>query len=75
MNYRERITSDHKIMLGKPVVKGTRITVEIVLRKMAEGASQEDILKMYDQLTPIDIQAILGFASEVIGSEKVIMSE
>ncbi len=62
-------------MLGKPVIKGTRITVELVLRKMAEGATQEDILKMYDQLTLLDIQAILGYASEVIGSEKVIVTE
>ncbi len=72
MDYRNHIVSDHRVMLGKPVIKGTRITVELVLRKMAEGATASDILGMYDQLTELDVAAVLAYASEVIGSERLI---
>jgi len=72
MDYRERITSDYKIMLGKPVVKGTRITVEHILKKLAEGATKEDILHMYPNLKEEDVNAVLNYASEVIGNEDVI---
>jgi uncharacterized protein (DUF433 family) len=59
-------------MLGKPVIKGTRITVEIVLKKMAEGATMNEILDMYPHLNDQDIRAVLNYASEVIGNEDVI---
>ena len=72
MDYRERITSDPAVMLGKPVIKGTRITVEIVLRKMAEGASAEEVLLMYSHLKMEDLYAVFNYASEVIGNEDVI---
>jgi len=72
MDYRNHIVSDHRVMLGKPVIKGTRITVELVLRKMAEGATAKDILGIYDQLTELDVAAVLAYASEVIGSERLI---
>ena len=72
MNYRDRISSDYKIMLGKPVVKGTRITVEHILKKLAEGATKEDILQMYTNLKVEDVYAVLNYASEVIGNEDVI---
>jgi uncharacterized protein (DUF433 family) len=57
-----RITSDYRVMLGKPVVRGTRITVELLLRKMAQGASIQDILTMYPHLTQADIQAVLSYS-------------
>ena len=72
MDYLNHIVSDHRVMLGKPIIKGTRITVELVLRKMAEGATASDILGMYDQLTEADVAAVLAYASEVIGSERLI---
>jgi uncharacterized protein (DUF433 family) len=72
MDYRNHIVSDHRVMLGKPVIKGTRITVELVLKKMAEGATASDIIGMYDQLTEADIAAVLTYASEVISSERLI---
>ena len=72
MDYRDRITSDYKIMLGKPVVKGTRITVEHILKKLAEGATKEDILQMYPNLKEEDVNAVLNYASEAIGNEDVI---
>lgn len=69
MDYRNHIVSDHRVMLGKPVIKGTRITVELVLKKMAEGATTNDIIGMYDQLTEADIAAVHTYASEIIGFE------
>lgn len=75
MNYTDRITSDHKVMLGKPVIKGTRITVELILRKLSEGATVKDVLAMYDHLTEEDIYAVLTYASEVISKEEVINPE
>ena len=65
-----RIVVNPKVMLGKPVIKGTRITVELVLRLLAQGLSAEEILKDYPQLTKDDITAVLLYAvkraSEVI---------
>ncbi|CAN5386869.1 DUF433 domain-containing protein [soil metagenome] len=75
MNYKERITSDHKIMLGKPVIRGTRITIELLLRKMSEGATTQDLLNMYSHLKQEDIMAALLYASEVLANEEVIEFE
>ena len=73
MDYRERIVSDYKIMLGKPVIKGTRITVELILKKMSEGATQPDILAMYPHLEREDIDAVLTYASEMVSNEEVVV--
>lgn len=59
----ERIVMDPRVMVGKPVIKGTRLTVEFVLNLLAHGASQADILAEYKGLTQEDIQACLLFAS------------
>ena len=72
MNYRERIVSDHQIMLGKPVIKGTRITVELLLRKLSEGATTQDLLVMYPHLQEIDVLAALMYASDVLANEEMI---
>ncbi len=58
----ERIVTNHQIMLGKPFIKGTRITVEVVLRKLSQGATQEEIVKMYPELSLEDISAALFYA-------------
>ena len=60
----ERITSDPKIMVGKPTIKGTRLTVDFILNLLAHGATFEDILAEYQGLTAQDIQACLLFASQ-----------
>ncbi|MBC3788017.1 DUF433 domain-containing protein [Spirosoma utsteinense] len=73
MNYRERIISDHHVMLGKPVVKGTRLTVELLLRKLSEGATIDDLLTMYPNLQEADVLAALYYASNVLANEEVIM--
>lgn len=72
MNFRKRIISDHRIMLGKPVIKGTRITVENIIRKMAEGATIDDILKMYDHLKKEDVLAALAYAADTIAGEEIV---
>jgi uncharacterized protein (DUF433 family) len=61
-------------MLGKPVIKGTRITVEIILKKLAEGASVDDMIEMYPHLKKEDILAALEYASAVISGEEMISS-
>jgi uncharacterized protein (DUF433 family) len=55
----ERITINPKIMGGKPVIKGTRLTVEYVLNLLAHGATTEEILEEYQRLKPEDIQACI----------------
>ena len=60
-------------MMGKPVIKGTRIKVELILRKLAEGASQDDLLDGYPRLTREDIQAAIAYAAETIAHEEIIL--
>ncbi len=59
----ERIAADPKVMTGKPVIKGTRLTVELILNLLAHGASVDEILQEYDGLNREDVQACLLFAS------------
>lgn len=73
MDYKERIVSDYQIMLGKPIIKGTRITVELLLRKLSEGATTQDLLAMYPHLQEDDVLAALMYASNVLANEEVIM--
>ncbi len=74
MEWQERIAIDPKILVGKPVIKGTRISVEFVIDLLARGWTTEQILREYDHLTPEDIQACLAYASEVLKSEQVYMT-
>ena len=60
----ERITLNPKVMVGKPVIRGTRLTVEFILNLLAHGATTAEILDEYNGLTPEDIQACLLFAGE-----------
>ena len=64
----ERITCDPKVMVGKPLIKGTRLTVEYVLNLLAHGSSAADILGEYEGLSSEDIQACLLFASQSLAS-------
>jgi uncharacterized protein (DUF433 family) len=72
MDYKDRIISDPGIMLGKPIIKGTRITVELILKKVSEGADKSSLLKMYPNLTELDLNASFNYASEVIRNEEII---
>ncbi|MDY0383208.1 DUF433 domain-containing protein [Trichlorobacter sp.] len=74
MGYRERIEADPDIMLGKPIVKGTRITVELLLTKLGDGASTEDLLLAYPHLKREDIMAALAYSADVVGREELLVS-
>ena len=70
----EQIITNPDIMLGKPIIKGTRITVEIILRKLSEGANFDDILKMYPNITKEDIYAALDYAANTIANEEILVA-
>jgi uncharacterized protein (DUF433 family) len=63
MTFTDRIEVNPEVMLGKPVIRGTRIPVELLLRKLGEGASEEDLLDAYPRLTREDIQAAVRYAA------------
>ncbi|MGB0564360.1 MAG: DUF433 domain-containing protein [Spirulinaceae cyanobacterium] len=64
----QRITTDPNLMVGKPVIKGTRLTVEFILNLLAHGATTTEILEEYEGLTSEDIQACLLFASQSLST-------
>lgn len=70
----ERITVDPKIMFGKPVIKGTRITVELILRKLGEGMTDEQILVHHPHLTEEDIRAAAAFAADHLANEEIVVA-
>jgi len=69
----ERIEIDPSVMMGKPVIRGTRITVELILRKLAEGATEADLLDAYPKLTRDDIRAAIGYAADTLAHEETII--
>ncbi len=68
----ERIEVNPEVMLGKPVIRGTRIPVELVLRKLGEGATEADLLDAYPRLTPADILAALAYAADALAHETIV---
>lgn len=72
MDWRERITSDPAVLVGKPVIKGTRISVELILGWLANGWTYEQILESYPHITREDILAALAFAEEMMRDEQYI---
>jgi uncharacterized protein (DUF433 family) len=75
MTTADRITASPDVMQGKPVIKGTRIPVDLLLRKLAEGASEADLLDAYPHLTVDDIRAALAYAAESVSHETVLFTE
>ena len=71
----ERIASDPKILGGKPCIKGTRISVELLLELVAQGASRADILKAYPHLAKEDVEQALRYAARFLENEVVITAE
>jgi uncharacterized protein (DUF433 family) len=71
MTWRDRIAIDPDVLLGKPVVKGTRIAVELIVDLLARGYSTEQIVTQYDHITHDDVRACLAYAAEVLQSERV----
>jgi uncharacterized protein (DUF433 family) len=66
----KRIASNPKIMFGKPVIKGTRVTVELILRKFSAGLSAEDIIEEYPTITLEDVCAAQAFAADLLSGEE-----
>jgi uncharacterized protein (DUF433 family) len=66
----DRIDINSKVMLRKPVIRGTRITVELILRKLNEGVSEADLLDVYPRLTREDIRAAIACAADTVAHRK-----
>ncbi len=71
----DRITSDPAILGGKPCIKGTRISVELVLEWLAAGAAKEEILRAYPHLVAADIEQAIRYAARFLENEVVITAE
>lgn len=74
-NWQERIITNPKIMFGKPVIKGTRVPVELILEKLAQGETIEYLQKAYPRITRADISACLLFAQHSIKNDVVYVTE
>jgi len=74
MGLSDRVAVDPAVMLGKPVIRGTRITVEILLEKLAADMSIDEVLEDYPQLTRADVLAALKYAQQAIGTDEIIPS-
>ena len=72
MDYKERITASASVMLGKPVIKETRVTVKLLLRKLSEGVTIQELLEAYPHLIKDDILAALSYSADVISREELI---
>jgi uncharacterized protein (DUF433 family) len=70
VNWQERIVVEPTILVGKPIIKGTRLAVEFIIDLLAQGWSTEDIIENY-QITIEDIRACLSYASDALKTEKV----
>ena len=62
-------------MLGKPIIRGTRITVELILRKLGEGATSQELLEAYPHITQEDIQAAITYAADTLAHEETVVVE
>ncbi len=71
MDWRSRITADPKVLVGKPVIRGTRLAVEFIFDLLAQGWTEQQILDNYPGLTHEDIAACLHYARELLQSERV----
>jgi uncharacterized protein (DUF433 family) len=71
MDWRDRIVLDSNVLVGKPVIKGTRLAVEFVIDLMAQGWTFDEILRNYPGIEMADLQACLTYASALLKAEKV----
>ena len=70
----DRVSMDPRIMFGKPVIKGTRISVELILRKLAGGMTEDQILTHHPHLTAEDIRAAAAFAADHLANEEIVVA-
>lgn len=66
------ISMDPDVMLGKPVIRGTRITVDLIVRKFSEGATEADLLDAYPHLTREGVRAALAYAADAVSHEESV---
>lgn len=71
----DRITSDPAILGGKPIIRGTRVSVELVLEWMASGATRDQILQRHAQLTAADVEQALGYAAASVKNEVLLTTQ
>jgi uncharacterized protein (DUF433 family) len=69
----KRIEINPAVMMGKPVIRGTRITVELILGKLAEGETEAELLEDYPQLKPEDIKAAIAYGAASVAHEEVVL--
>jgi uncharacterized protein (DUF433 family) len=72
MSATERVEINPSVMLGKPIIRGTRVTVELILRKLSEGATEDELLDGYPRLTREDIRAAIRYAANVVAHEETV---
>jgi uncharacterized protein (DUF433 family) len=69
----DRVEINPEVVLGKPIIRGTRIPVEQILRKLSKGTSEADLLDAYPRLTTADIRAALAYAAQTLAHETIIL--
>ena len=72
MNWKDYIVADPQVLVGKPVIKGTRLSVELILNRLADGWSEQDLYRSYPNLKPEALHAVFAFAAEVMRDEDYI---
>jgi uncharacterized protein (DUF433 family) len=72
MDWREYVEQDPEVMLGKPVIKGTRLTVELILERLGDGWPQEDLLTAYPDLKPEHIRAAQAYAAAYLAMDETV---
>ena len=71
-NWRERIAAHPDVLLGKPVIKGTRISVELIVDLLARGYTSDQVLQQYPHILAVDLQACLAYALELLRQEQML---
>lgn len=75
MHWQDRIIVDPEILVGKPVIKGTRLSVDFLLRLLAQGWTEKQLFDNYPQLKPQDLQAVFAFVQECLADEDFVYLE
>lgn len=72
MEYKDRITANPNVMLGKPCIKGTRITVEFIIRRLSEGMPMDEFTQEFSHITHDDVLAALAYSADVLACEEIL---
>jgi uncharacterized protein (DUF433 family) len=72
VNWKDYIVADPDVLVGKPAIKGTRLSVELILDRLADGWTVQDLFASYPHLTPEALQAVFAFAAEMLKEEDFV---